>query len=377
MKNASEKPMRVAQIMGKMAGGGVEAIVLDLYRHIDRRKIQFDFIIDDDSSVVPLTEIELLGGRVYPIAPYQRLMRYRSDLERVLRENNYKIVHSHINALSVFPLQIAKKVGIPVRIAHSHSTMGKRELAKNAMKRALRPFSNRYPTHRLACSSFAGKWLYGNHADFEIVHNAIDLDAFAFDAEVRKRTRAELGLSNDDFVVGHVGRFETQKNHVLLIEAFSALASEMPEARLLLIGSGGLFEKVMTLARSKGIAEKVTALGYVERPSRYYQAFDVFALPSLYEGFGTVAIEAQVAGLPCILSDVVPQEVMIADTVKYLPIDDPLLWADSLAKCSRKAAQRRGSCINDRAAQLYSIDNEAAKLAALYERLVGAIDDRR
>lgn len=187
-------PVRVAQVVGKMNGGGVEAVVLNYYRNIDRSKVQFDFLVDCDSTLVPREEIESLGGRVFEIPPYQHVFEYQRELQRLFKHEGWKIVHSHINALSVFPLRAAKKAGVPVRIAHSHSTSGKGEYAKNVLKAALKTQSNRYPTYRFACSKFAGEWLFGKGVDFEVVYNAIDLDRFRFNAEARAQARADLGL---------------------------------------------------------------------------------------------------------------------------------------------------------------------------------------
>lgn len=169
--------IRVAQVVGKMVGGGVEAVVMNYYRHIDRSKVQFDFLVDSDSTLVPREEIESLGGRVFEIPPYQHVVEYQRELQRLFKEENWKIVHSHINALSVFPLRAAKKAGVPVRIAHSHSTSGKGEFAKNVVKGFLKLFSTRYPTDLAACTEYAGKWLFGS-SHFTVFNNAIDLSSF-------------------------------------------------------------------------------------------------------------------------------------------------------------------------------------------------------
>ncbi|PLS23808.1 glycosyltransferase, partial [Bifidobacterium imperatoris] len=145
-------PIRVAQVVGRMMGGGVEATVMNHYRHVDHDRVQFDFIVQDDSTVVPAEEIESLGGRVFEIPSYKRLPAYMKACERLFRELRPSIVHSHMNSLSVFPLKAAKDADVPVRIAHSHSTSNPREYAKTAMKMVLRPFSRVYPTHYAACS---------------------------------------------------------------------------------------------------------------------------------------------------------------------------------------------------------------------------------
>lgn len=265
-------PVRIAQIVGKMNGGGVEAVVMNYYRHIDRSKVQFDFLVDSDSTLIPREEIESLGGRVFEIPPYQHVAEYQRELQRLFKQEGWKIVHSHINALSVFPLRAAKKAGVPVRIAHSHSTSGKGEYAKNALKAVLKTQSNRYPTHRFACSQFAGEWLFGKAAHFEIVYNAIDLDRFCFNAEARAQARADLGL---------------------------------------------------------------------------------------------VGVEAQAAGLPCLLSDAITREVDVTGECKFLPIDNPVVWADEINSLSPYSYDDRKSISSGFFAD-YNIDLQGKRLTRIY-----------
>lgn len=211
------EPIRVAQVVGKMVGGGVEAVVMNYYRHIDRSEVQFDFLVDSDSTLVPREEIESLGGRVFEIPPYQHVVEYQKELQRLFRQESWCIVHSHINALSIFPLRAAKISGIPVRIAHSHSTSGKGEYSKNAMKWILRHFANNYPTARVACSERAGRWLFGEKHDFTLFYNAIDLERFKFNAGKRKRTRDELDIENDKFMESRTEDAEDSRNVMVKI----------------------------------------------------------------------------------------------------------------------------------------------------------------
>lgn len=265
-------PIRVAQIVGKMNGGGVEAVVMNYYRHIDRSKVQFDFLVDSDSTLVPREEIESLGGRVFEIPPYQHVVEYQRELQRLFKQEGWKIVHSHINALSVFPLRAAKKACVPVRIAHSHSTSGKGEYAKNTLKALLKTQSNRYPTHRFACSNFAGDWLFGKDAQFEVVYNAIDLDRFRFNAEARALARADLGL---------------------------------------------------------------------------------------------VGVEAQVSGLPCLLSDAITREVDVTGECKFLPIDNPIVWADEIDSLLPNSYEGRVSFSSGQFAD-YNIELQGKRLTCKY-----------
>lgn len=357
--------IRVAQVMGYMDGGGVEQVVMNYYRHIDRSRVQFDFLVCEGSGMVPREEIESMGGRVFMVPPYNQLPRYMRETELLFREERWPIVHSHVNALSVFPLRAAKRAGVPVRIAHSHSTAGKGETAKNAVKSVLKRFSNVYPTHRMACSRYAGEWLFGKGADFEVVYNAIDLSRFLFDAEARAQARADLGLVGGQLAVGHVGRFMPQKNHRFLIEAFAGLARLRPDAVLLLAGSGEAEALVEGWAAGRGVSDRVRFLGQRGDVGRLYQAFDAFCLPSLYEGLCLVGVEAQAAGLPCFLSDRITREVDVTGTVRFLPIDDSHVWAEAFAEVEPGARidVRREVFEN------YDIYCAAERLAARYSEL--------
>lgn len=280
-----EEPIRIAQIVGKWLGGGVEAVVMNYYRHIDHSKVQFDFICDDDSTNIPYDEIEKLGGKVILIPPYQKVFKYQKELRRVLREGKYKIVHSHINTLSVFPLYAAKKVGVPVRIAHSHSTTNKKEWKKNLLKQVLRPFSKKYATNYMCCSELAGRWLFGDKAYDEgkvcLLNNAIDLDKFKYDKKIRDKKRKELGIKEDTIVIGHIGRFVAQKNHTFLIDIFNQFHKKEKNSILLLAGQGPLQEEIKNKVRELGLDDSVGFLGQRNDANELYQAFDVFLLPSL------------------------------------------------------------------------------------------------
>lgn len=357
--------MRVAQVMGYMNGGGVEQVVLNYCRHIDRSRVQFDLLVCEGSEMVPREEVESLGGRVLMVPPYSDLPRFMRELERLFREERWPIVHSHVNALSVFPLRAAKRAGVPVRIAHSHSTAGRGEWAKNALKAALRTQANRYPTHRMACSRYAGEWLFGRGADFEVLHNAIELSRFAFDTGVRARVRAELGIADDQLVIGHVGRFMPQKNHGFLLDVFAEVARRRDDAVLLLVGTGELEGPTRARAEELGVADRVKFLGQRDDVGRLYQAFDAFILPSLYEGLGIVAVEAQTAGLPTLLSSEVPREVDVTGTTLFLPIDDAHAWTEALSKVEPGARiEVRREDFAD-----YDIDRAAEKLTARYLEL--------
>lgn len=363
------EPIRVAHVMGKMVGGGLESVVMNYYRHIDRSRLQFDFIVDEDSILVPREEIESLGGHVFVVPPYQHVLAYQKALIRLFREQGWRIVHSHENTLSVFPLRAAKRAGVPVRIAHSHSTSGPGEPSRNAMKWVLRHFANVYPTHRMACSRHAGEWLFGKRAGFDVLYNAIELDRFRFDPRTRAEMRAKLGVSDGSLVVGHIGRFVTQKNHTFLLEVFDRVVTDDADAVLVLAGDGPLRSEIERRAQEMELSDKVRVLGQRSDANRLYQAFDVFCLPSLYEGLGIVAVEAQASGLPCVLSTEVPKEVEVADGCTFLGLREPTERWSAAIKQAAPRSDRGAIPLED--FRYYDIDSAARGLEARYLGLAG------
>lgn len=329
-----KEPLRVAHIMGKMMSGGVESVVMNYYRHIDRTKVQFDFIIDEDSSVVPYEEIESLGGKIYKIPPYQKLGAYHKVLVRLFRKNHYRIVHSHINTLSVFPPFAAKRAGVPVRIAHSHSTAGKGETSRNALKYVLRPFSKLFPTHFCACSEYAGRWLFGDKlydsGRVMLMRNAIDTSKFIFDPKIREMVRKELEIE-DKLIIGYVGRFMKQKNHSFLIDIFEQVHIRNPDSVLVLVGEGELEQEIQDKVNQLGLYSAVKFLGIRSDVYKLLQAMDVFLLSSLYEGLPVVGVEAQASGLKMIASDTVTKEAKFTEVFTFISLKQSVaVWAENV-----------------------------------------------
>ena len=365
------EPVHIAQIMGKWIGGGVESVIMNYYENIDRTKFQFDFICDDDSTNIPYEKIEKLGGKVILVPPYQKVFKYIKTLKKIFKENNYKIVHSNINTLSVFPLYAAKKAGVPVRIAHSHSTSNKKEWKKNAVKNVLRPFSKKNANVYFACSELAARYLFGNKTFEEgkvtIINNAINLEKFKFNQGKREKLRKELKIKDDEFVVGHIGRFVSQKNHTFLIDIFNELRKENNKAVLLLIGQGPLQDQIKEKVRELGIEDSVRFAGQVDNASDYYNAMDVFVLPSLYEGLGMVLIEAQVNELPCIASTEVPKEASVSNQVEFISLKEVVKkWVDDILEKNRKDCK----FAYKEAYEKYDIRKECQKLQDEYKRKI-------
>ena len=371
------KPIRVAHVMGHMIAGGVEATVMNYYRNIDRSRVQFDFVVDSDSTVVPREEIERLGGRVFVMPPYKNLPKYVNACERLFRERRPDIVHSNINALSVFPLAAAKKAGVPVRIAHSHSTANAREYKKTLVKNLLRPFSKVKPTHLAACSEHAARWLFGDDTvdsgAVRIIRNAIDLDRFSFVPSTRVRKRLDLDVHDDRLVIGQVGRMCFQKNQAFTLDVFDELTKIRPDSLLVYVGEGELMATLRIQARERGVDESVKFLGVRDDVVDLYQAFDVLMFPSTYEGFGMAMVEAQATGLPVICSDQVPREACIVpELVRSLPLGSARQWAQAIADTHIPLDRQSPTSGLDAAG--YRIGKEAKTLCDWYESI---LDERR
>lgn len=375
------KPTRIPVIIGKWVGGGVEAILLNYYRHIDKNKIQFDFICDEDSntSIIPVKEIEDMGGRVIMCPPYQKVFKYQKFMINLFKKNKYKIVHSNINTLSVFPLRAAKKAGVPVRIAHSHSTSNPKEWKKNLIKNILRPFSKKYANVYFACSELAGRYLFGNKTFDEgkvtIINNAIDVEKFVYNEDIRKKVRNELKekykskINDDTLIVGHIGRFVKQKNHEFLIDIFNEIHKRKENSVLILVGQGSLQKEIEEKVNNLGLQNRVLFLGQRNDANELYHAMDVFVLPSLYEGLPVVGVEAQAAGLLCKLSNAMTKETKILDTTNFVDLNLPAeVWAEKIIEDYEKFERKNVS--KEFENNGFNIKKEAKKLEDKYYELL-------
>lgn len=368
----TNEPIKIFQLVGSYKGGGVEAVVMNFYRNIDRNKIQFTFVCDEDSTDIPYEEIEKLGGKIIIVPPYSKPFKYHSALKKALKEDDYKIIHSHISTMSVFSLFAAKCAGVPVRIAHSHSTTNKKEKKKNLMKQILRPFSKVFATDYMCCSELAGRWLFGNKeydkGNVYLLNNAIDLDKFKYNDSLRKKKRKELGIKDKTLVIGHIGRFVAQKNHDFLIDIFNEIHKKNNNSILLLAGQGPLMEDIKNKVKELNLEDSVKFLGQRNDANELYQAFDVFLLPSLYEGLPVVGVEAQAAGLLCYLSDDMTKETKVLDITKFMSLNNtPEEWADNILDDVKK--YKRIDTSKEMTAKNFNIKEEAKKLEEYYLNL--------
>lgn len=329
------EPIRILHVLGRLDRGGAETMIMNLYRSIDRKKVQFDFIIHTNDECAYNSEISDLGGIIYNITRYtgKNHLQYKKAWHIFFEDHpEYKIIHGHVRSTASIYLGIARNHGL-VTIAHSHNTSsgkGISAVAKNILQ-----FPIRYTAdHMFSCSEKAGEWLFGkkacNASKFHILKNAIDPSQFIFDDEIRIRKRKELSIE-DKFVIGHIGRFHNQKNHDFLIDIFNEIHQLENKAVLLLIGDGETFDEIKNKVWDLGLTEYVMFVGARSDISQLFQSMDIFVFPSLFEGLPLTLIEAQASGLPCIISDSISKEVQITNLISTLSLNlSAKKWAENI-----------------------------------------------
>ncbi len=325
-------PIRVLHAVVNMNRGGAETLIMNLYRNMDRSNVQFDFLTCKPG--VFDEEIQRLGGAIHRI-PYISDVGhfgYKSALAAFFKEHaHYSVVHAHMDKMSGIILREAKKQGIPVRIAHSHNTSSEGGVAAKAYKWYAGQKIRSSVTHRLGCSSQALAWLFGQKSDGVILKNGIESDRFQFSETTRQTIREELNIPDHRVVLGHVGRFNEQKNHAYLLELFDLYRQKNNNAVLLLAGDGTLRNEIEDKVNQLNLKEHVKFLGVRSDIERLLQAFDVLVFPSLHEGLPVTLIEAQGAGLPCIISDVITREVDLGlGLVDFVSLHKDELWIDAI-----------------------------------------------
>lgn len=369
-------PIRILHVLGTVNRGGAESRIMDLYRKMDRERIQFDFLVHTDNEGHFEKEIKDMGGHVYRILRFRgsNLGAYRKamrDFFGVHRE--FMCVQGHMTSTASIYLPIAKASGIPVTIAHARNA-GVDKGMKGMMTRLLRRNLDKKADYLFACSRMAGEAVFGRKAVSEgrtvYIPNAIEVSRFCFNSRIRDSMRKELGLDGQ-LVIGHVGRFDYQKNHEYLIDIFYEVQKLCREARLVLLGEGAGMETIKGLAAELGMLEKLCFLGNQRNIQDYYQAMDYFVFPSRYEGLPGTVIEAQAAGLRCLISDAIAEEVRITDLVQMKSIKRPAAeWA---AKILETADYPRINRKEELIRSDFDVNRQAAKMAGFY--LTGDMPD--
>lgn len=333
-----ETSMRVLQVGLSYNPGGIESFVMNYYRQISREGVQFDFV-----SMFPKLayedEILQMGGRVYHTVDARKYpLKFRKQLMEILTNEKYMAVHVNmLSAANIVPLIVAKKTGIPKVIAHSHNSSSP-GIIRNVLHYVNKHLIPRYATDYFACSNVAGQWLFDEKllqsSEFHVVHNALDIKKFLYSEPESVNIRKELAIE-EKFVIGHIGRFEEQKNHKFLLEIFHEVVKKRDDAVLILVGNGELLEESRRVVKVYGIEDKVKFLGIRNDVERIWKAIDLFLFPSLFEGLPIVALEAQAAGVYSILSDAITQEVKITDNVKFVSLNKGKeYWVQQILQCA-------------------------------------------
>ena len=357
--------IKVLQFVGTGLKGGVESVVYT-YSEALKDYVEPTFVFFDNSTNIPYDFIERIKGHYFIVPHVKHLGKFKKAFRKILLENKFDIIHSHINTLSVFPLKVAKKCGYPIRIAHSHSQSNKHEFVRNMIKNVLRKFSKKYATKYLACGIAAGRYQYGDKTFDEgkvtVLRNAIYTDRFIFNKQDRDDLRKELNISDNEILVGTIGRLCSQKNQQYILK----MAKLLPEVKFVIVGAGPLEEELKSFIRDNNLIN-VIMYGISDKPYRFYSAFDAFILPSLYEGVPVTGVEAQTNGVYTLFSDQVSRESQASSYVKFLPIEDKDidLWVNEI-----KIKHPHEDHLQEVVDAGFSIDKSSKDLLTIYQQLL-------
>ncbi|BAZ54066.1 group 1 glycosyl transferase [Nostoc sp. NIES-4103] len=349
MTLGKKSSIRILHVVGGMNRGGIETWLMHILRHIDRDRFHMDFLVHTTQPCAYDEEIRALGSKIIPCLHPSRPWLYAKNFKRILHEyGSYDIVHSHVHHFSGYVLRLAKQAGVPICIAHSHNDTSLKEAVAGLYRQLylilMKRWITQYATLGLAASRKAAVNLFGSswQTDKRWQTFSYSIDLLPFHNQIdRQALRAELGIPPEAFVIGHVGRFEQQKNHQFLLDIVAEIAKQEPKMHLLLIGDGLLRPDIEQKAIQMGLADRVIFTGLrPDVPRLMLGAMDIFLFPSLHEGLGLVLVEAQAAGLVCVFSDVVPDE---ADVVKPLVqrmslSESAFTWAKTVLAAKASAA---------------------------------------
>lgn len=340
--------IRILHVIGSLNVGGSQALIMNIYRNIDRSEIQFDFVIHFEDHRFLEPEIRELGGKVYYIPQLNKknYFAYRKAWNDFFTEHKeYKVVHGHVRSTAAIYLKIAKKHG-RYAIAHSHNTSSGKGL--QAVVKNILQFPIRYRAdYFLACSDMAGEWLFGKKIvqgkNYHMLPNAIPLEKFMRSEQTRAQVREALGIGQE-IVIGNVGRFTRQKNQLFLLDVFAAYLKKREDAKLILVGYGDMESDIREKIKELGLDGSVIIPEDYSEPAKYLQAMDVYVFPSIFEGLGISLIEAEAAGLPCVISEVIPKETYVTEKICVCQLGDPLeSWAEAIEEYAAERGRNRSN----------------------------------
>lgn len=362
------KKINVCHIVSGLKSGGVESVIYNYCKHIDLDKYEMHILYQHEPSLKSLNEFENLSFKMKRIpSKAKHPIKNYIETKRYLRNNHIDIVHCHMTLMNFIPLIAAKRLGIKIRICHSHnSCINAKSKIKGTIENMLKKMCIKYSTDLVACGYDAGKYLYGNHK-FEILNNAVDLKKYSFSEYNRNRIRKLHKISLDDIVIAHIGRFSNQKNHLFIINIFAKLVKENPRYKLILIGDGENKEEIERKVKENKIERNVIFTGIIENTYEYYSAIDIFILPSLWEGLPVVALEAQISNLKCFFSNRIDINSKIIETTEFLDLENEEEWVNKI-KAVNKNYERKNN-FDIYIEKGYDIKRECEKLEKIYMRL--------
>lgn len=343
--------LRVLHSLYSMDRGGAETFVMNIYRNIDRSKVQFDFLLHSDKNCAYNDEIRALGGRIFVVPPRNKgilknIMKLKEFFET---HREYKILHQHVSSLSyIEPLRIAKHYKVPVRIVHGHSTQEGGTFLHKYLHYLNQLSIKSYATDYFACSDLAAKWLYGskqyNDGKYIIINNGINVEKFVFREKIRLEKRDDLGIKKEAFVLGHIGRFSFEKNHEFLIDIFNEVYKKDCNFVLLLVGDGELRGKIEQKVNALGLQNNVIFTGIRSDIPDILQVMDIFVMPSYYEGLPVSIVEAQAIGLPCVVSSNITKQIKITDFIQFIGLNEPVsIWANTIINIAKSHIRKDSS----------------------------------
>ena len=360
-------PIRILQINNAMVSAGIEAFIMNMYRHIDRDQVQFDFLVHYPIPQFYDEEIKRLGGKIYylSIRKDNNFIKYFKELDTFFKEHKeYHVIHGHMDFYGVFYLFFAKKNGVKIRLIHSHNASISPTL-KGIVNYVLDIPLKYMTSYRYACSEKAGKFLY-KKKPFKVINNAIEVERFSFDPQKREELRT-LHQAKDKCVYVSIGRFEKQKNHHFMLQVFKEITKQDTNAELWLIGRGSLEDKIRNEIKEFGLENTVKILGTQKDIQGYLSAGDVFLMPSLYEGLPVSGVEAQANGIQCFFSDSITQEINISPAAHFISLDKSAKeWADILINSPKEHLLNQEDLIRQNG---FDIQEQAKKMQELYKEL--------
>ena len=365
--------IRILHSVSNMDRAGIETMLMNYYRHIDREKVQFDFLCNKVKPGAYDDEIKALGGKIYhtPGLNPLKYFQYLKFMKELFSENgDYRILEAHNGSFGVYALYAAKRNNIPIRIFHAHGASITKDW-KLPLKLVCKALLPGCMTHRFSCGVAAATCYFGESSygskKYELIPNAIEVERFVYNPQFRDKIRKQYCLE-DKHVIGHVGRFMKQKNHTFLLDVFAKVAARDRDAILVLLGDGELFSDMKKKAIELGLDERIIFTGNVGNVNEWYNAFDVFVLPSVWEGLPVVGVEAQANDLPCVFSDSITKEIGLSHKAKFVSLTASIdQWVNEIMSSIQEKERNNNTVLITE--NHYNITQEAKKLQERYIQL--------